>query len=302
MRYFLKDYQLKSTAYQILFGVVVISILSIICFFTKEYLGYRTVALILLMGVSVLAILVDYVAIVSTSFFSAFVWNFCFIPPVFTLRIEQTEDILLFAMYFVVALVNGTLNFKIREAQNKIRDQEEHNKIIELYNTVLNSLSHELKTPLATIYGSIDILRENSNNLTEENNQQLILEIDNASKRLKHQLDNLLNMSRLESGTLKAKNNWEDINDVIFKTIEDFKDPMQTSRIEYENNPNLPLLKVDRGILTIVLSNLIDNGLKYSPQNTKINIKAEFANNKLNIVVDDEGPGIPKAQSQKVFE
>ena len=89
-------------------------------------------------------------------------------------------------MYFVIALVNAVLTFKIREAENKVRDKEEKENAIKLYNTLLNSLSHELRTPIATIIGSVDTLKEHQTQLSKENQQTLLNEIDLDSDEIKN--------------------------------------------------------------------------------------------------------------------
>ncbi|NTW32317.1 MAG: DUF4118 domain-containing protein, partial [Bacteroidetes bacterium] len=115
---------------------------SIACFFTADFIGYKVVALLLLVVVSLLAMVFDILPVLLAALLSALIWNFFFIPPLFTFHIADTEDALMFLMYFVIALVNAVLTFKIREAEKKARDKEEKENTIKLYNTLLNSLSH----------------------------------------------------------------------------------------------------------------------------------------------------------------
>ena len=95
------------------------------CFFGKAIIGYKVVALVLLMTVSVLAMLFDILPVMIAAVLSALLWNFFFIPPIFTFHIDNAEDVLMFSLYFIIALVNAVLTFKIREAENKSRDKEE---------------------------------------------------------------------------------------------------------------------------------------------------------------------------------
>jgi two-component system sensor histidine kinase KdpD len=110
-----------------------------------DYTGYRVVALILLLAVSILAMLFDILPVLFTALSSALIWNFFFIPPIFNFHVGTPEDVL---MYFVVALINAVLTFKIRQIEKKTSDEENREKTIMLYNTLLNSLSHELRTPI----------------------------------------------------------------------------------------------------------------------------------------------------------
>lgn len=145
-----------------------------------------------------------------------------FIPPHFTIHVESTEDAILLIMYFIIAMVNAVLTYKIRQVEKLARLREEKAKAVKLYNTFLNSLSHELKTPIAAIIGATDNL-QSGGNLSEENKAQLVEEIAKASFRLNQQVENLLNMSRIESGFLKPKKTGVMWKKPFMKWYEDWK-------------------------------------------------------------------------------
>jgi two-component system, OmpR family, sensor histidine kinase KdpD len=209
---------------QYLISVVVVLLTAVICYATVQWIGYRIVALVLLLVVSVLAILFDIFPVLLTALLSALIWNFFFIPPIFNFHIGSPEDGLMFLMYFVVALINAVLTFKIREYEKSARDREEKEKSIVLYNTLLNSLSHELRTPIAAIIGAIDTIQENNEKLSDENRQDLYSEIEKASLRLNRQVENLLSMNRLDAGILRPRLDWCDINELIFHVIRSLKE------------------------------------------------------------------------------
>src|SRR5690242_16454066 len=102
---------------QYLLSVAVIIIVSGICFSLADFLGYRVVALILLFIVSLLAITFDILPVLLAAALSAFIWNFFFIPPRFTLHVSATEDTILLIMYFVIAMINAVLTYKIRQVE-----------------------------------------------------------------------------------------------------------------------------------------------------------------------------------------
>lgn len=252
------------------------------------------------MTVSLLAMLFEMMPVLVAAVISALIWNFFFIPPLFTFHIENAEDFLMFTLYFVVALVNAVLTTKIREAEKKSRDKEEKENTIRLYNTLLNSLSHEMRTPIATILGAVDTMKE-SDNLSTENKNELLNEIDDASVRLNRQVENLLNMSRLETGILKLKLDWCDVNELIFSVIRKFPDRQQ-KRIVYTPNEKLPLFKLDAGIMENVLHNILHNAVQYTPQHSEINIQAYLATDNLCIAIADEGGGFHETEIEKVFD
>ena len=162
---------------QYLYSLLLLFVVSLGCYVLSPYLDYRVVAFLLLLVVSVSAVLFDIMPVLITAALSAITWNFFFIPPYFTFRIDNTEDVVLFLMYFVIALVNAALTYKIRQVQKESQAKEEKANTIKLYNTLLNSLSHELRTPIATIVGATDSLQNLGNKLTDLNRHELINEI-----------------------------------------------------------------------------------------------------------------------------
>jgi two-component system sensor histidine kinase KdpD len=272
--------------------------ISIICFLASDLLGYKVVALLLLMSVSLLAMLFDIFPVLLAATLSALIWDFFFIPPRFTFNISATDDILLFAMYFIIAMLNAVLTFKIRQMESKIALKEEKERTLKLYDSLLNSLSHELRTPIATIIGATDLLNENADKLTETNKKELVTEISLAGLRLNEQVENLLNMSRLQAGMLQTKQNYCEMNELIYKVVQKFEqkheliitenlDLISLENLENKNKhiiniaipPNFPLIKLDDGLLEQVLYNLLNNALQYTPKGSFIDILLSLVNN-----------------------
>lgn len=271
------------------------------CYWGSQFIGYRTVALILLVTVSIVAMLFDILPVLSAAVLSALIWNFFFIPPILTFHIDNTEDLLMFLLYFFIALVNAVLTFKIRKEESKARDKEEKENTIKLYNTLLNSLSHELRTPISTIIGAVDTLKENKEKISTSNQTELLNQIDIASTRLNRQVENLLNMSRLETGMLKLNIDWCDTNELINAVIQKLSLSYKQT-IVFEPNQHLPLFKFDRGLIEQVLQNLLYNAINYTPENSMIKIVASQQSNKCVISVSDNGKGIPESEIKYLFD
>jgi two-component system sensor histidine kinase KdpD len=140
-----------SKTQQYLISILLIAVVAAICFSLSLYIGYHVVALILLVTVSFIAMFFDILPVLLAAFLSALIWNIFFIPPRFSLSVATTEDALFLAMYFVIAFVNAALTFKIRQIEKKEVKKEQKENTLKLYNTLLNSLSHELRTPISTI-------------------------------------------------------------------------------------------------------------------------------------------------------
>ena len=296
-----KKIKLTKTA-QYTASILFVLLVAVISFFFKELIGYKVVALILMVTVSLLAMLMDILPVLIAAVLSALIWNFFFIPPIFTFHIKDTEDLLMFLMYFIIAMVNAVLTFKIREQEKKARDEKEKEKTIKLYNVLFNSLSHELRTPIATIIGAVDTLKENRQKLSEVNQNILLSEIDTASLRLNRQVENLLNMSRLETGILKPNFIWCDVNEIIFAVIETFKETNKTHQLLFTENEKLPLVKLDVGFMEQILNNIIYNAIQYTPEKSIIKISVQVENQICKWIIEDNGNGFEEKVIPFVFD
>ncbi|MFI2742236.1 ATP-binding protein [Zhouia sp. PK063] len=288
---------------QAVISFAIVSLVTLACYFSVNFIGgYHVVAIILLMVVSILATIFDIVPVILAAVLSAIVWNFFFIPPIYTFQLDNPEDLLMFLMYFVVALLHTVLTFKIRDFQKKAREKEEREQTIRLYNTLLNSLSHELRTPIATIIGSVDTIRDQNLPLSENNKNELLSEINIAALRLNRQVENLLNMSRLEAKILKPKLDWCDIEELLQRILNELSDALINHQIELQL-PEKPLLyKIDQGFIAQVIYNILYNAKQYTPPQTHIVIQVQPMENVLKIKISDNGPGFPEDEIPLVFD
>jgi two-component system, OmpR family, sensor histidine kinase KdpD len=130
----------------------------------------------------------------------------------------------------------------------------------------LNSLSHELRTPISTIIGAVDTLKDNKNKLDDRTQADLLNEIDFASMRLNRQVGNLLNMSRLESGFVTLQRDWTDINELINTIVQNNYMDFQEHEVEILISETVPLFMLDRGLVEQVVYNLLHNAVQYTPK------------------------------------
>jgi two-component system sensor histidine kinase KdpD len=286
---------------QYLFSVAIIILASAVCFGLSGLIGYRVTAFILLVTVSLLAISFDILPVLLAATLSAFIWDIFFIPPRFTIHVNTTEDGILLIMYFVIAMINGALTYKIRQIEKVSRLKEERANSVKLYNTILNSLSHELRTPIAAIIGAADNLQSNTN-LTKENKEQLINEISKASLRLNQQVENLLNISRLESGHIKPKNDWCDIVELVYEQVKRVEENNPKRKIDISINQDMPLCSLDKGMLEQVVYNLLNNAAMHTEPNCRIGISGNCYADLLTIIIEDSGNGFSGIDRRDVFD
>jgi two-component system, OmpR family, sensor histidine kinase KdpD len=168
-----------------------------------------------------------------------------------------------------------------------------------LYKTLFNSISHELRIPVATIMGASDslIATQHSPEITSE----LSIEIFKASKRLNRLIENLLNMSRLESGHIKPRLDWCDIHDIVNKVTESLQEELRPFALHIVIPQDMPLVRLDFGLMEQVLYNLLYNATQYASSSTSLRIKAFYDNGIITIQVMDRGPGFPPAEIGLIF-
>jgi two-component system sensor histidine kinase KdpD len=424
---------------------VIIILTAIICFPLSKEMGYQVVSFILLFVVAILATFLGIGPILVASTLSAIVWNYLFIPPRFTFHIEKTEDIMMFGMFFFIALVNGVLTSRVRKQERLTRDREERTNALfqltkelsqasgisrivaisssnikkhflldpvfilqdgnnnlnenpdpgldiafsrnefsiaswtykhskkagkftdtlpsgeftfypltgtsiksgvlaiklkrpftgerelfwdtyltqisnaiereflnelagkarlldesdKLYKALFNSISHELQIPVATIMGAADTLI--STNHKTEIRDELSGEIFKASVRLNRLIENLLNMSRLESGHISPRLDWCDVRDLINKVSSNLQDELKPFNLHIVIPENMPLVKLDFGLMEQTLYNLVHNACQYAPPATNIRIKTYYDQGNFYLVVMDRGPGFPPDALPLVF-
>jgi two-component system sensor histidine kinase KdpD len=169
-----------------------------------------------------------------------------------------------------------------------------------LYKTLFNSISHELHIPVATIIGASDTLLSQS--YPEETRQKLYSEINIASIRLNHLIENLLNMSRLESGRISPRPDWCDIHDLANKVSESLKQELQPFSFSVEIDANMPLVHIDFGLMERALHNLVLNATQNAAPGSNIKMTFYATDGFLIVRVMDRGPGFPPSELSSLFD
>lgn len=171
-----------------------------------------------------------------------------------------------------------------------------------LRSALLTSLSHDLRTPLASILGSAGALRELSANLSDAEKSDLIVTIIEESERLNRFIANLLDMTRIESGAVQPNSSPYDLREAVGAVLKRGNRILGEHRVKLELADNLPLVDVDPVLLEQVLFNLLDNAAKYSEPSTPIHIRAWRGEDGAYLQILDEGSGIPSEDLELIFE
>jgi two-component system, OmpR family, sensor histidine kinase KdpD len=171
-----------------------------------------------------------------------------------------------------------------------------------LQQALLNSISHNLRTPLASITGALSSLVEDSSRLDENARHDLVETAAEEAARLNRLVGNLLDMTRLEAQAMRIHIEPCDVQDVIGAALAQLGDQGRKRSIAIDAPASLPLVPMDFVLITQTLVNLLDNALKYSPPDAPITVRAEARDRDLDIVVTDGGIGIPAGDLDRVFE
>lgn len=438
----------QSKAAQYFIAPIIVALVAAVCFPFSELIGYQTVSMIFLLTIVILPLAFGPGPVLLSAALSALLWNLLFIPPRFTFSIGRYEDVLMLALYLIIAIVSSILTARIRansfaaitrekrsvalynlandlsaaksieevlnaavsnlvrvfscdvailladsrgllfntyaegsrltldrkefsvatwvfkngkkagrftdtlpfaEAQYyplssarkifgvagikfRMRDElsiedesllgsfisqisvvierellnedakralflEESDK---LYRNLFDSISHEFKTPISAILGNSKYLME-KNGKNKKENENVIEEIYTASIRLNRLVEELLDMARLESGRFELNKKWIDIRDIINSTLKNLNNELKGYKLSIQIPENTPLVKLDFGLISQVLKNIIYNSTIYTPKGTGIELNVSFDKNYFYISISDNGPGIPEKELQNIF-
>lgn len=171
-----------------------------------------------------------------------------------------------------------------------------------LQTALLNSISHDLRTPLVSITGALSSLREESLNINEEDRSNLLETAYGEAERLNRLVGNLLDMTRLEANTIHLRLEPCDIQDVIGSALDQLEERLGKKPIVVTLPEALPMVLLDFVLVEQVLVNVIDNAIKYSPKDTQIDIDVTQTDKEITIRVSDRGIGIPNEDLERVFD
>lgn len=208
---------------------------------------------------------------------------------------EQVHILESFANQTAMALERAFLAKEAQQAQLQIEKEI-------LRNTLLSSVSHDLRTPLAAITGAGTTLLQNTDLLTAENQSELLQTIVEESAHLNRIIRNVLDMTRLESGGLKMTREWQSIEEIVGAVTNRMAEQFLTHPLGINLPHDLPLIPCDELLIEQVMRNLLENATKHTPAGTEISLSAQAIKENLQVTIADNGPGIPESDHERIFE
>jgi two-component system sensor histidine kinase KdpD len=173
-----------------------------------------------------------------------------------------------------------------------------------LRNTLLASISHDLRTPLAVMAGAGSTLAQHGASLDEATRVALAHSVETKAREMSELVSNVLDLVRLESGQVVLRRDWQTLDDLVGSALAAYAEKLAAHPVEVHLSPDLPPVWVDATLIVQVFTNLLDNIAKYTPPGTRVSVSAmsDAARESVRVVVDDEGPGLPAGDPARLFD
>ena len=171
-----------------------------------------------------------------------------------------------------------------------------------LRNAILAAVSHDLRTPLAAIAGAASSLRSSGDRLSPEARRELLLTIHEEAERMNRLANNLLEMGRLQAGTVVLRREWQPIEEVFGSALHGLEGAIGDRSVDVRVPADLPLVAIDEVLIERVLFNLLENAVRYSPAGTPLEMAASVDDGKVLVEILDRGPGIAPGEEERIFE
>ncbi|MFI1864560.1 ATP-binding protein [Streptomyces jumonjinensis] len=209
-------------------------------------------------------------------------------------RVLPAEDRRVLAAFAAQAAV-------VLDRQRLVGEAEEARRMAEgnrIRTALLAAVSHDLRTPLAAIKAAVSSLRSDDVSWSDEDEAELLEGIENGADRLDHLVGNLLDMSRLQTGTVTPLIRVTDLDEVVPMALVSVPD----ESVELDIPESLPMVAVDRGLLERAVANIVENAVKYSPDGVPVTVAASALGDRVEVRVADRGPGVPDDEKDRIFE
>lgn len=251
------------------------------------------VLLVLQLAVVVIALQFGTGFAYASAIIEAIVFNFLFTTPIFSLQMFHMDDVANLFVFIVVAFTTSQLAERFRQQQSEL-------KRVQLSNSILFSVSHDLRTPLVTIIGTLTTLQEYMQKLSSKEKNDLLDSATLESHRLHQYIENLLQATKIQHGALRFNKTEESIVDVIQRSIARSSDV--ESRIKLNIEGTLPELIIGSSLIEQALFNVLDNALRYSPKDECVVVNMYKKYQEIIIDISDGGVGLTLEQSQHMFD
>ena len=290
-------------------SLLLVAAATIACEFIRPHLVPTNMVMVYQLAVVIAAVKLGLRPAIAASFFGVLAFDFFFVPPRLTFSVAEKEYLFTFLGFFLVGVIISSLVAKVREQsleRERLSEQAEKARILQaqenLERALLNSISHDLRTPLVSIKGALSALKDEGDRLSSQAQQELLETASDEAERLNRFVGNLLDMTRLEAGAIRPKIEPSDVQELIGCALSAMESRLGDRDVSVSLPPGLTLVPFDLVLMTQVLVNLLDNANKYAPAAGGIEIEAHLPGDWLILTVADRGPGTPDQELPHIFD
>jgi two-component system, OmpR family, sensor histidine kinase KdpD len=224
-----------------------------------------------------------------------------FVDPRWTFSVERADEALGLVLLLFTALVTAQLADAARRGAETAREAAFARRSDELKTALLRAVTHNLRTPLASIKASVSGLRQPSAAYTPEDRAELLAEIEEEADRLDRLVTNLLDASRLEAGAITLRQRPQDLRELVCAVVDRLEPKLDGHPVQVEIPEELPPVTCDYAQIDQVVANLLENAVNHTPPGTPVMARACLDGSSVRVEVLDRGPGIPTADRERVF-
>ena len=271
-------------------ALAILAVITLISNIFREHLQLINIALIHILPVIFVAIHGNLKATFFITFISVILLNFLYIPPLYSIDISNELYIWSFGIFVIVGWI---ITVQARDLSAKTKQNE-------LKESILNIISHDLRTPLSTIHGTINLLLSDKK-MTEKSKENLLEDISYASLRMKRLITNLLDSTRLTDKNFDLKLEWCDFEDIVGVALEEFSQKQSGDLLDIKID-DMTLYWGDNTLLTQLMVNLIDNAIKYAKEDTIIKLEILNLNNFIKVTIFNESEDIDEKKLKNIFD
>jgi len=237
-----------------------------------------------------------------TAALTALSFDFFFIPPIFSFRPGDLSGVFTLTVMTIVAGVISGLGEQTRRHQAAVRAKELQIESERLRSSLLSAVSHDLRTPLAAIFGAGTELLRDGDRLDRASRESLTSAIVEESQRLNQLVTNLLDVARLDHGTIEAKKRPEPLEEVVGAALERVRGRLGGRPVVTRIPSEIPMIPMDAMLVEQVFVNLLENAIRYTPEGSPLEIEAESRGESAFVELRDRGPGVSEDERERLFE
>ena len=266
-------------------------------------LGLPSILLLYLTTIVAIALIGGIWPALASAVAASLLINWLFTPPTHTWTISDPENLFALVVFIVVAaVVSGLVDreFRAREAAERRRTEAESlERVNELRTAILAAVSHDLRTPLASIKASVSSLRANDVTWSARDTDEFLAAIEDETDRLAKLVGNLLDMSRLQTGSVVLVPRRLGLDEVVPRALATL--PLSGRDVEVEVPETLPRVDVDAELLERAVANVVSNARQWSPPDDHVRVQGSAHDGVVELRVVDRGPGVPPAERERIF-